>query len=144
VLAVLRILLLVLGFVACAHLVACAAYSVGVASVRLGKVSWLSQGFQGKDVDDVANMKKYIHFMYWSLVTLTTAGYGARPHLAVSTGTVLRAASPAVCRPHCVCRWCTFALVCVCGGICVSIRVHVLVTCPRAPLTSAVACLLAM
>jgi hypothetical protein len=73
--AVIRLCALITGFVLVAHWAGCMAYYVG-SLAKPGEPNWLVEGFPGRDLSEVSVREKYTRFLYWSLVTLTTVGYG--------------------------------------------------------------------
>ena len=55
----------------CAHIFSCAFYAVGRAEG--GEASWAA-GVDDENLD--SNFEKYIAAFYWSIMTITTVGYG--------------------------------------------------------------------
>ena len=69
---VLRLLLLIVGFLLFAHWAADLAYYIGTFSLDTAEDSWLKHGFpMGGDFVD-----QYSFFLYWALITVTSTGYG--------------------------------------------------------------------
>jgi hypothetical protein len=89
--AVLRLLLLIVGFLLFAHWSAGLAYYIGTFSLDTGEDSWLKHGFP----TDGNNLNRYSFFLYWALITVTSTGYGTRAAglATTSTGVVQRSCS---------------------------------------------------
>lgn len=66
---VFRLFALILGFVLVAHWAGCLAYYIGTLASS-NEPTWLVDG------TPVPLSHKYVRWLYWSLITLTTTGYG--------------------------------------------------------------------
>lgn len=68
-----RLMLLMTGFILCAHWAACIAFVVASHAQSKGLVSWLDAF---GTVEELSSSERYVKSLYWALTTLTTVGYG--------------------------------------------------------------------